>query len=163
VTHLHETVDGLLGELDYSMLVVTVAAAGELGGCLVGFATQVSISPPLFSVCLSTRNRTTRIASGAEYLGVHLLPSDAEEVAELFGGETGDDLDKFDRVRWSASRGGTPLLEDAPNRFVGRILERHAWGDHVTCLLEPLEAEHPEAARPYPFRRAKQIDPGHEA
>jgi flavin reductase (DIM6/NTAB) family NADH-FMN oxidoreductase RutF len=163
MSNLSDTFDELVGELDYPMLVVTAASSDEMAGCLVGFATQTSISPPLFVVCLSARNRTSRIASGASHLGVHLLPSDARDLAELFGGETGDDVDKFGRVRWSPGPGGTPLLEDSPNRFVGRILARHQWGDHLSVLLEPVLAEHPEPVRPFPFRRAKHIDPGHEA
>lgn len=155
--------DELIGDLDYPMLIVTAAGGRELGGCLVGFATQASISPPLFVVCLSERNRTARIADRAGHLGVHVLSSDAGELAELFGGETGDEVDKFSQARWSPGPEGTPLLDDAPNRFVGRILERRHWGDHVSLLLEPVLVEHPEPIRPFPFRRAKQIDPGHEA
>jgi flavin reductase (DIM6/NTAB) family NADH-FMN oxidoreductase RutF len=163
MTGASDTFDELIGELDYPMLIVTAAAGGETGGCLVGFGTQVSISPPLFAVCLSERNRTARIASGASHLGVHVVPSDASDLVELFGGETGDDVDKFSQVRWSRGPDGTPLLEDSPNRFVGRILDRRPWGDHVTILLEPVLAEHPQPVRPFPYRRAKQIDPGHEA
>jgi flavin reductase (DIM6/NTAB) family NADH-FMN oxidoreductase RutF len=163
MSDVSDVFDELVGELDYPMLVVTAAASNEVAGCLVGFATQASISPPLFVVCLSARNRTSRIASRAGYLGVHLLPSHAEGLAELFGGETGDDVDKFARVRWSPGPGGTPLLEDSPNRFVGEILARHRWGDHLSVLLEPVLAEHPEPVRAFPFRRAKDIDPGHDA
>ncbi|MDQ6820254.1 MAG: oxidoreductase, partial [Actinomycetota bacterium] len=38
----------LVSQLDYSMLVVTTALDGQQAGCLVGFASQVSIHPPRF-------------------------------------------------------------------------------------------------------------------
>ena len=153
----------LVGELDYPMLIVTAAAGDERAGCLVGFATQSSISPPRFIVCLSEQNRTYRVATRAGHLGVHFLAADQDGLAALFGGETGDEIDKFDAVEWEAGPGGAPLLRDCRNRFVGRILERRPTGDHVSFLLEPVFAEHREPVRPFPFRRAKRIEPGHEA
>lgn len=158
-----ETFNEIVGELDYPMLIVTAAAGDQIGGCLVGFATQTSIDPPRFLICLSENNRTYRIARDAEQLGVHFLSAEAEDLARLFGGETGDDLDKFARVEWRPGPGGTPLLDRCRNRFVGRILERRPVGDHVSFLLEPVAAERDEEVRPFPFHRAKRIDPGHEA
>jgi flavin reductase (DIM6/NTAB) family NADH-FMN oxidoreductase RutF len=158
-----EVFEEIVGELDYPMLIVTAAAGDELAGCLVGFATQTSISPPRFLVCLSRKNRTYRVARTAPALGVHFLTADADDLAELFGGETGDEVDKFDRVEWTAGPHGTPLVERCRNRFVGRVLERLPAGDHTAFLLEPIAAEQGESVRPFPFHRAKRIDPGHEA
>jgi flavin reductase (DIM6/NTAB) family NADH-FMN oxidoreductase RutF len=153
----------IVGELDYPMLVVTAAAGDAVGGCLVGFATQSSISPPRFLVCLSKRNRTCELAADAELLGVHFLSDGDDDLARLFGGETGHEIDKFERVDWQPGPEGTPLLDRCRNRFVGRILERTDAGDHIAILLEPVEAERGEPVRPFPFHRAKRIDPGHEA
>jgi hypothetical protein len=63
-------VTGFVARLDYPMFVVTVADAGtgERAGCLVGFATQCSINPFRFLVCLSRANRTHRVASRSEVL-----------------------------------------------------------------------------------------------
>jgi flavin reductase (DIM6/NTAB) family NADH-FMN oxidoreductase RutF len=162
-TDTEQAFNAIVGELDYPMLVVTVAAGEEIGGCLIGFATQSSISPPRFLICLSEKNRTTRLAVGSELLGVHFLSREDDDLAELFGGETGDEVDKFERVDWTPGPGGTPLLERCRNRFVGRVRERLDAGDHVAILLAPIEAEHGEAVRPFPFHRAKRLDPGHEA
>lgn len=160
---MQQAFDAIVGELDYPMLVVTATAGGEIGGCLVGFATQTSIDPPRFLVCLSEKNRTYRIARDATALGVHFLSTDDDDLAGLFGGETGDDVDKFARVEWRPGPEGAPLLERCRNRFVGHILERCPVGDHVAFLLEPIAAERGEEVRPFPFHRAKRIDPGHEA
>jgi flavin reductase (DIM6/NTAB) family NADH-FMN oxidoreductase RutF len=129
------------GGLDYPMFVVTTTDGTESSGCLVGFTTQVSIDPPRFLVCLSVQNHTYGVARAAELLAVHLLGDDQHELAELFGGETGDRTDKLARCRWRPGPGGVPLLEDCPRRLVGRILARHPLGDHVGFLLEPVLAE----------------------
>src|SRR5215831_17013608 len=85
----------IMAGIDPPSYVVTAAAGREMGGCLVGFATQCSIDPPRFGVWLSTLNRTYRIAIRASTLVVHLLRSGDGDLARWFGGETGDDVDKF--------------------------------------------------------------------
>ena len=154
--------DRLMGTLDYPMFIVTAAAGGERSGCLVGFATQASIHPPRFLIGLSDKNRTHRVALEAETLAVHFVASDQDALAELFGGQTGDEVDKLARVEWRPGPGGAPLLEACPNRFAGRILERVDFGDHVGFLLEPVEVEVGPGQAEFTFHRAKRIEPGHE-
>ena len=89
--------EGMVGDLEYPMFIVTARAGDEPLGCLVGFTTQASIDPPRFIACLSHNNRTYRRGRDATALGVHAVPADAEDLAELFGGETGDQTDKFAR------------------------------------------------------------------
>ena len=158
-----ETFQRLVAQLDYPMFIATVAAGGERAGCLIGFATQCSIHPPRFLAGISDKNRTFRLAKDADSMAIHLVPENAVELAELFGGETGDELDKFTRCDWRAGPGGVPLLEDCPNRFVGRILGRVDFGDHLGIVLEPFFAEEDEDSGQLGFHRAKRIDPGHEA
>ena len=153
----------LVASLDYPMFIVTVAAGGERAGCLVGFTTQCSIDPPRFLVCLSERNRTFEVAARAELVVVHMVPSDATDLAGLFGGETGDEVDKFARCDWRPGPGGAPVLERCENWFAGRVLERIAVGDHHAYLLEPCAARSDARERQFDFHRAKRIDPGHPA
>jgi flavin reductase (DIM6/NTAB) family NADH-FMN oxidoreductase RutF len=153
----------LVSELDYPMFIVTATNGRERAGCLVGFATQCSIDPPRFLVCLSDKNFTYRVACDAELLVVHLVPAEADELAVLFGSETGDDVDKFARTPWHEGPGGTPVLDACGNWFAGRVLDRLPAGDHVAFLLDPVEAASEGGERPFTFHRAKRIEPGHEA
>lgn len=157
------TVHDLVARLDYPMFIVTVEAGGERAGCLVGFATQCSIDPPRFLVCLSDKNRTYRVARQAELAAMHLVPADAEDLVELFGSHTGDDTDKFAQCEWREGPGGVPLLERCPNWFAGRILERLPAGDHLALLLDPVEAGASDNPSQFDFHRAKRFEPGHEA
>jgi flavin reductase (DIM6/NTAB) family NADH-FMN oxidoreductase RutF len=156
------TFNSLVGDLDYPMFIVTAAAQGERAGCLIGFATQASIDPSRFLVCLSHNNRTYRVGRDAELLGVHFVPEEQAELAELFGGETGDEIDKFGRCEWSAGPGGAPVLAGLEDWFAGRVLDRIPFGDHCGFLLEPIEGETHRSGSPLTFRRAKWIEPGHE-
>jgi flavin reductase (DIM6/NTAB) family NADH-FMN oxidoreductase RutF len=83
-------------------------------------------------------------------------------VAELFGGETGDEVDKFARWGSHPGPGGAPVLDGLVNWFAGRVLDRIPFGDHCGFLLEPIDGETHASAAPLTFRRAKWIEPGHE-
>jgi flavin reductase (DIM6/NTAB) family NADH-FMN oxidoreductase RutF len=155
--------DGIVGDLEYPMFIVTARAGDEPLGCLVGFATQMSIHPRRFAVCLSHKNRTFRRGGGAAHFGVHCVPADAGDLAELFGGETGDEVDKFARARWREGPEGVPILEACDNWFVGRVVWRADAGDHDAYLLEPVAVQHGSGEGEFTFHRAKRIEPGHEA
>jgi flavin reductase (DIM6/NTAB) family NADH-FMN oxidoreductase RutF len=158
-----DEVNRWVGEIDYPMYIATVVAGEERAGCLVGFATQCSIDPVRFLVCLSEKNRTYRVGRGAEVLALHLVPAGGDDLVALFGSETGDDVDKFARVDWRPGPGGVPLLERCPNWLAGRVLELFGAGDHTAFLVEPVAAGASEDPSQYDFHRAKRLEPGHEA
>lgn len=150
--------------LDYPMFVVTTTADGTNAGCLVGFASQVSINPPRFLVGLSDKNHTHRVARGAQRLVVHVLDAQSHELAELFGGTTGDDTDKFTRCRWQPGPDRVPVLDDAVAWFSGRILEQQDAGDHRGFLIEIDAADvRRKPDRLLALSDVQDLDPGHEA
>lgn len=161
-----EEFDAFVDGLDYPVFVVTADDGAERAGCLVGFATQASIDPPRMLVCLSTANRTFEVAARAEYLAVHVLDESNHDAAARFGGETGDEVDKFDGVRWHPGPGGVPVLDDLPRCLIGRILERVSLGDHVGHLLQPVAEETGRRdgdAEPLTLHDVDDVEPGHPA
>src|SRR3978361_1815748 len=91
----------LAGSLDYPVFIVTAADGERREGCVIGFATQTSFHPARFLACLARAHRTFRLSQDVDALAVHLVPRDAPGLVELFGGETGDEVDKFERCAWS--------------------------------------------------------------
>lgn len=157
--------DELVATMDPAMVVVTVAADDERDGCLVGFHAQCSIAPPRYAVWLSVANRTHELAQRARYLAIHLLGPADHDLAELFGSETGDDVDKLAACAWAPGPGGVPLLTRCPARFVGRVVESGAGtGDHDLFVVDVIEAG-AEGGPDAPLRLSTvaDIDPGHEA
>jgi flavin reductase (DIM6/NTAB) family NADH-FMN oxidoreductase RutF len=156
--------DALVADLDYPMFIVTATADGEQAGCLVGFATQVSIDPQRLLVMLSKQNRTYEVARRAQTLAVHFLGADNDELAALFGEETGDRGDKFASCAWSAGPDGVPVLAGTRGCVVGRVIERVDTGDHVAHLLETIEVRADAvAAPPLSYQAVRDLTPGHDA
>lgn len=159
-----EAFDRLVALLDYPMFVVTTRADGQLAGCLVGFTSQVSISPPRFMVGLSKNNHTFRVARRATHVAVHLLDRRQRALARLFGSETGDHINKFDRCAWHPGPEGMPVLDDAAGWFAGRVLDRFDVGDHVGLVLQPIAGRAPDRfGELVTFSDVRDLDPGHEA
>lgn len=152
----------LVATLDYPLYVVTTAVDDERAGCLIGFATQCSIHPPRFLVCISKKNHTLAPARRASVLAVHVLDKDDSEIAKIFGGETGDEVDKFAQVTWHSGPRGIPLLDACQRWFAGVVVEQIDFGDHVGFLLEPIEVERDAAGDQLTFQQARAIEPGHE-
>ena len=148
--------------LNYPLFVVTAAAGETREGCLIGFATQTSVHPGRFLACLSRKNRTYRLARDATALAVHAVPRDRRDLVELFGGETGDEIDKLARCGWSAGPHDLAILDGCPAWFAGTIVSRHDVGDHEGFLLAP-EAARQEPGELLYFRDVKDIEPGHSA
>lgn len=160
-----EEFDRFIDGLDYPLFVVTACDGSQRAGCLVGFVTQVSIDPPRLLVCLSEANHTRRVAAGADVLAVHVLGTDDHAIAQLFGGQTGDEIDKFAHTGWHSGPDGVPLLDDLSRRMIGQVLERHPFGDHVGFLLAPV-AEHVDSADSEAALMLQDVDdvePGHPA
>jgi len=130
------------------MYVVTTRTEAGPAGCLVGFASEVSIHPPRFLAGLSIRNHTFRVAQHASYLAVHVVARRHLSLVELFGGCTGDRVNKFDLCAWHEGPYDMPILDDAAGWFVGRIHRRLALGDHVGHLLEPIAGQSPRGDEP---------------
>jgi flavin reductase (DIM6/NTAB) family NADH-FMN oxidoreductase RutF len=155
--------DSFVSGLDYPMFVVTCTHGGVRAGCLVGFATQASIDPPRLLVCLSVENHTYRVARDASVLAVHLLTSGQLDLAELFGGRTGDEMDKLEQCPWEPGPDGVPLLQECAARCVGRILAQHDLGDHLGFLLEPILVEGDAGGDVLTLQQCRDLSPGHPA
>jgi flavin reductase (DIM6/NTAB) family NADH-FMN oxidoreductase RutF len=155
--------DALVQALDAAMVVATAASGGERAGCLVGFHSQCSIEPRRYAVWLSKANHTYRVALAADHVAVHPLRQGERDLAELFGGETGDDVDKFTRCAWEEGPGGVPLLTGGAGYMVlRRTALVDVGGDHACLVGEPVLATTAgSAGRPMRLTDVDDVRPGH--
>jgi flavin reductase (DIM6/NTAB) family NADH-FMN oxidoreductase RutF len=151
----------LVATLDYPVYIATTAVGNEPTGCLIGFASQCSIHPPRFLACISKKNHTFQLSRRATVFAVHVVDDGSREIARIFGGETGDEIDKFKQVHWRFVD-GAPVLDDCARWFTGRVLERIDLGDHVGHLLEPVSVGSGHPCAQLTFQQARAIQPGHK-
>lgn len=159
------SLDLFLTGLDNPMFIVTTMhpVSRKRAGCPVGFASQCSIEPDRFVVWLSQNNHTYRVTAQAEFLAVHSLCEDQRDLAELFGTQTGDEVDKFDRCNWQSDPSGVPIIDECPRRFLGKILDRAVWGNHTGFLLEPVWAVGEPDPPSLMFSAVMDLRAGHRA
>ena len=107
-----------MASIDTPMIVVTAAMDDERAGCLVGFHSQSSIEPERIAVWMSKANHTYRVMLRSEHFGVHYLTADDDDLAELFGTLTGDEVDKLARTESHAGprRAGAGAVPEPPRR-----------------------------------------------
>ncbi|QEC46338.1 hypothetical protein FSW04_01255 [Baekduia soli] len=60
----------------------------------------------------------------ANVLAVHFVAADAGDLAEMFGGQTGDEIDKFPRCSWELGPEAVPVISRLDHWFAGRICRR---------------------------------------
>jgi flavin reductase (DIM6/NTAB) family NADH-FMN oxidoreductase RutF len=131
-----ELSDPLVTAVDYPLYVVTASAEDGPSGCLAGFVTQSSIHPVQFLICISKLNHTFGTAGRSVGLGVHLLGSEQYGVASHFGELTGDEVDKFEGIRWSPGHTGVPILTECAAWVEGPVIGRIDGGDHEAFLIK---------------------------
>ncbi|MCA1844717.1 MAG: flavin reductase family protein, partial [Actinobacteria bacterium] len=113
--------------------------------------------------CISKANHTFEVAQAASALAVHWLAADDRALAELFGGETGEEIDKFEHCTWQPGPGGVPVLDGVKGWVAGRIVERFDAGDHVVFVVDAEAGRAEElTAGQLGFLAVKDLEPGHE-
>ena len=143
------------------MVVVTAAAGGEQSGCLVGFHSQSSIDPIRYCVWISKANHTYGVIVRATHFAVHFLCDQDHGLAELFGGSTGDSVDKFAHVDVSLGAGETPTINRCSNRLVARrtaLIDEG--GDHVCVIGEPVDVQF-SSFEPLRISKVADVSAGH--
>lgn len=163
LTDSDATLARLAARTDSPMAIVTAATEdGRRSGCLVGFWTQCSIHPPRVLACISKANHTFPVASAAPNLALHWLADDDRSLAALFGGETGDEIDKFERCSWQRGPGGVPVLDATKGWVAGPVVERVDVGDHVAFVIDAQAGAAADAsAEELGFQAVKDLEPGH--
>jgi flavin reductase (DIM6/NTAB) family NADH-FMN oxidoreductase RutF len=154
----------IMAAMDSPLVIVTTAVDNERAGCLVGFHAQSSIEPERYCVWLSKANHTYRVALRATHLGIHFLTHSDLPLAELFGTQTGDEIDKFAGLEVATGEGGVPIVQDCAHRLVVRriaLLDEN--GDHVCISSEPVSAQSEGNFTPLRLSQASHLIPGHES
>jgi flavin reductase (DIM6/NTAB) family NADH-FMN oxidoreductase RutF len=157
-----DPLQAIMSSLDPPLIIVTAAEGAERAGCLVEFHTQSSMGPGRYCVWLSKANHTYRVALHCTHLAIHFLAAGDLPLAELFGTQSGDNVDKFAGLAVSRAPGGAPVIGECANRLVGRrtaLLDEG--GDHVCVVAEPVAVEFGGPFEPLRTSQCSHLAAGH--
>ena len=103
-----------LGQRAIGSTIVTARSADGPAGFLGLSASHISADPPLMLASIDKRTSALQTVLAARHFAVNFLPSDASEIADLFGGKgTLKGADRFNIGQWQTLTTGAPVLATA--------------------------------------------------
>lgn len=133
-----------LYQLTYGLFVLTAHADGRDNGCIVNTAMQIANNPTRVSVAVIKGNLTHDMIAKTGVFNVSTLAKSAPfALFQLFGMQSGRDVDKFDGLAGvkRAENGLLYLTEDVCMMLSCRVVQTLDLGSHTLFVGELTEAE----------------------
>jgi len=121
---------------------ITIATTTNREGGPVGVTASsfnsVSVDPPLvlWSLAKNSNSRPAFCSSG--HFAIHVLAASQEDLSNRFSRSRDD---KFDNVKWSAGKLGSPILSEHASLFQCRTRHQYEGGDHIILVGEVIDYE----------------------
>ena len=122
----------VMGHYPTGVVVVTGIVDDEPVGMVVGTFSSVSLEPPLVSFMPMTTSASYAKLRTAKHLVVSVLADDQLQACRTLASK---DPNKFDKVSWSPSSKGAPMIDGAVAYVHGQIDQEIEAGDHYITLL----------------------------
>lgn len=136
----------VLGHLPTGACVVTTCgAAGEPLGLACNSLTSVSLAPPLVAFCPAKSSTSWPMMRPVGRFAVNVLAEGHDALCQRFARRG---IDRFDGVRWTRSRLGSPLLDGALAWLDCELADEHDAGDHTIVVASVRELDSPGSTGP---------------
>ncbi|MBO3746606.1 flavin reductase family protein [Streptosporangiaceae bacterium NEAU-GS5] len=131
----------VLGRFATGVVAITAIdpETGEACGLAANSFTSVSLDPPLVAFCVAYTSTSWPLVRKAPTLCVNVLAEHQQEVCAQLAAKGGD---KFADLSWTASPGGSPVIDGALAWLDCTVEAEHPAGDHVIVVarVERLDA-----------------------
>ncbi|WP_395789512.1 flavin reductase family protein [Aquimonas sp.] len=137
MTKPHAELRRALGSFATGVTIVTARDPGDAEhaaadvGLTVNSFSSVSLEPPLVQWCIARRAASFAAFERASHYSVHVLAADQQALSARFASHG---IDRFAGLELERGPAGLPLLGGCVTRFVCRIEQRYAGGDHLILL-----------------------------
>lgn len=121
--------------------VITTKYKEEVNGMTAAWITQVSFNPTLIIVSIALERYTHQLIQLSKIFAVNLLSSEQRNVAKYFGMKSGKNINKFQGVKYSTKKTGSPILQDIYGYIDCKVLSGSRMGDHTVFTGQVLESE----------------------
>ena len=130
-------------------VVTTRSPEGDLAGVTINAVTSLSLTPPLFLICLDHRSNTLGALLASGHFGLHFLSKDQTEVSKVFASKRED---KFAEVAHRIGETGSPIIEGVLAAAECRLAEICPGGDH-TIVIGEVQKVHINGGEPLLYHR----------
>jgi flavin reductase (DIM6/NTAB) family NADH-FMN oxidoreductase RutF len=104
---------GAIAQHVSTVCIITTEFEGTRYGLTATAVSSVSADPPRLLVCINRSGKTHDMILRARRFCVNVLTEDQRDVAMVFAGMGGKDVDRFATGNWTTLRTGAPVLEGA--------------------------------------------------
>lgn len=126
--------------------VITVGEPPNCHGMTANSFTPLSMSPPLFLICIDRNNETHGMLAEGVRVGINLLSDSQIEISQHFARKTANRED-FTDLPWYPGPRGATLFQGCAATMEAQIINAYAGGDHTIFVGEILSA-HCDGERP---------------
>jgi len=120
------------GQFPTGVAVITTADKhGKLHGITMSAVTSLSLSPPLFLICLNNTSNTLTAIKESRHFGINFLSSDQTEVCKIFASKADN---KFRNVAHTLGEVGSPLIDGALAHGECVVHSTVGEGDHTIVV-----------------------------
>ena len=132
----------VMGHYPTGVVLVSGMCDGAPVGMVIGSFSSVSLDPPLVSFMPMKSSRSYVRLLEAPVLCINVLAHDQIDICRVLAGSAPD---KFDKVAWSLSPEGAPVLHDAVAYIHCTLAEQFEAGDHwiTLCRIIAMEVARP--------------------
>lgn len=130
-------------------VVTTRSPEGDLSGITINAVTSLSLTPPLFLICLDHKSNTLGALLASGRFALHFLARGQEHISGVFASKSGD---KFGQVDYSIGENGSPIIKGTLAAAECSLAEICPGGDH-TIIIGQVEKVHIHGGEPLLYHR----------
>ena len=130
-------------------VVTTRSPEGDLSGITINAVTSLSLTPPLFLICLDHKSKTLGSLMASGHFGLHFLARGQTAISNVFASKNPD---KFSQVDYALGENGSPIIEGVLAAAECRVTEICPGGDH-TIIIGQVEKVHIHGGEPLLYHR----------
>lgn len=131
-------IDPALFKISYGLYIVGSVKDGRANAQACNTVFQITSSPMRVAVGINKNNLTNEYIKASGVLSVCILGKDGLDMVRNFGYRTGRDVDKFEKVKYTAGKLGAPIIDDCIAYLECRVIPEMTVevGTHTLFIAE---------------------------
>lgn len=130
-------------KMSYGLYLITSNDGDNLAGYIANTAFQVTADPPQIAISCHKDNTTGHIIEKSGVFSISVLEKETDAgLIGLFGYKSGNEKEKFDRVKYKTGNNGTPVILTHSNAyFECEVVDKFDVGSHYLFIGKVTDGE----------------------